>query len=164
MFVGHCAFEDGSWQNRNRWQGTHSFHTIPIKHGATSINNAEFADDRWKKKHLRSIELNYSKRPYFDYYFGPLKWIIQNSTSLAKLNKELIDAICKWLQIKTEILDSVDFKLEYETKNGMLAAMCKATGCDQYLSNEGSRDYVDEDWLWEHGVIHRWQSVHASDL
>ena len=22
---------------------------------------------------------------------------------------------------------------------------------------KGSRSYVDEDWLWEHGVIHRWQ-------
>ena len=22
MFVGHCAFEDGSWHNRNRWYGS----------------------------------------------------------------------------------------------------------------------------------------------
>ena len=157
MFVGHCAFEDGSWHNRNRWRGSGPFATIPIKHGAKCINEAEFINDRWKKKHLRSIELNYSKRPYFDFYFGLIRYIIVNSENLAFLNKALIDAICKWLQIKTEIVDSTAFNLEYSTKNGMLAAMCKATKCDQYLSNEGSRDYVDEDWLWEHNVIHRWQ-------
>ena len=127
MFVGHCAFEDGSWHNRNRWRGSGPFATIPIKHGATCINEAEFINDRWKKKHLRSIELNYSKRPYFDFYFGSLRWIIVNSENLAFLNKALIDAICKWLQIKTEIVDSTAFDLEYSTKNGMLAAMCKAT-------------------------------------
>ena len=103
------------------------------------------------------MELNYSKRPYFDLYFPGIKYLIDNSERLAPLNKSLIDAICKWLHIETEILDSTSYRLEYQTKNGMLAAMCKATGCDSYLSNEGSKDYVNEDWLWENGVIHKWQ-------
>ena len=38
--------------------------------------------------------------------------------------------------------------------------MCKAAGADEYLSNEGSRDYIghsQEAKMKEAGITHRWQ-------
>jgi hypothetical protein len=39
----------------------------------------------------------------------------------------------------------------------MLISMCHAVGASQYLSNEGSRDYVDEAEMAQAGILHSWQ-------
>jgi hypothetical protein len=53
------------------------------------------------------------------------------------------------------MLDSVDYPIEGH-RTDMLISMCKATGADQYLSNRGAMDYVDEEKMAGAGIKHRW--------
>ncbi len=163
IFVGHCQYESGSWQNRNQIRTTRL--TVPVRHGfGQSINDAEIDGDQWRRKHLRAIELCYGKRPFFNNYYSGLEKIITHAGGLADLNAALIILCLEWLDIKTQILFSEDYgflSLEEDPdgprKTNMLVALCKRTSCDEYLSNEGARAYVDEAVMRDAGLTHRWQ-------
>lgn len=154
MFVGHCDAGDGSWHNRNYIRGARL--TVPIKHGGESINATEIDGSHWKRKHLRSIELQYSKRPYFHIYFDKLKELIEMDwRTLGPLNMALIELFCIWLRLTSEITDSRDYKIT-GNKTEMLISMCEESGASEYLSNEGARAYVDELKMSRSGIRHRW--------
>ena len=53
--------------------------TVPVKSSGrlnSIITDIEIINDGWHKKHLKSIELNYKKTPYFEQYFHSLKKIL----------------------------------------------------------------------------------------
>src|SRR5512139_1133146 len=151
MFVGHCQASPGTWHNRNQIRNAKL--VVPIKHEfGQSINEAQFAGDGWRRKHIRSTEVAYSKRPYFKNYFDEIANQIDSAPNLAGLNVGLIRKILEWLNIETKIISrSVDGH-----KTEMLINMCRAVGADEYLSNEGARDYVNEQSMNLAGVNHRW--------
>lgn len=155
MFVGHCQPSDGSWHNRNYIRNARL--TVPIKHGAASINETKFADDHWPKKHLRSIELQYSKRPFFKDYFGGLSNLISlrghyGWRNLADLNCALISLVMDYLHIRTPVLRSQHFGITGH-KTDMLIDMCRKTGADEYLSSPGET-YVDQEKMAAAGIKH----------
>lgn len=162
MFVGHCQYTQKSWQTRNRIRLGNQEHwlSIPVKKSGRfgqSINDTEVLDAHWKKKHLGSIRQAYGKRPYFDRYYPELEALILKDTErLGDLDIAIIRMIVDWLEISTNILDSRDYPI-VGNKTDMLISMCEAVGADHYLSNEGSRDYVDEKAMAESGIQHCWQ-------
>ena len=162
MFVGHCQYTQKSWQTRNKISlgGVEHWLSVPVKKSGRfgqSINETEILDGHWQKKHLGSIRQAYGKRPYFELYYPDLeKLIMQDIPSLGDLNMSLIRVICNWLEITTKILDSRDLPVT-GNKTDMLISMCESIDADHYLSNEGSRDYVDEKEMSYVGIQHCWQ-------
>ncbi len=162
MFVGHCQYTQKSWQTRNRIRLGNDEHwlSVPVKKSGRfgqSINDTEILDDHWKKKHLGSIRQAYGKRPYFDKYYPELEGLILNGTNrLGDLDIGIIKRVVDWLEIPTKIVDSREFPVA-GNKTDMLISMCQAVGADHYLSNEGSRDYVDEKLMADEGIQHCWQ-------
>jgi hypothetical protein len=162
MFVGHCQYTQKSWQTRNRIRLGDEEHwlSVPVKKSGRfgqSINDTEILDEHWKRKHLGSIRQAYGKCPYFQQYFPELEQLILGShRGLGDMNIAIIKRILAWLDIGTPILDSRDFPIE-GNKTEMLISMCAAAGADRYLSNEGSRDYVDERAMADKGILHCWQ-------
>lgn len=162
IFVGHCQYTQKSWQTRNRIRLGEVEHwlSVPVKKSGRfgqSINDTEILDEHWKKKHLGSIRQAYGKRPYFDQYYPELEaLILRGSASLGDLDIAIIRKIVDWLEIPTRILDSRDYSI-VGNKTDMLISMCEAVGADHYLSNEGSRDYVDEKAMADAGTQHCWQ-------
>src|SRR5512139_1330807 len=162
MLVGHCQAGAKTWHKRNQIRNTRGGEgplllSVNIKHDfGQSINDTQFADNNWKRKHLRSIELTYRKRPFFDKYFPGLKECIELPWErLGPMNMALIELLCMWLRIETELLDSRDYHIEGHSTD-MLVSMCEATKASGYLSNEGARDYVDEQSMNQAGIDHRW--------
>jgi hypothetical protein len=154
MFVPHCQYESGSWQNRNQIRNARL--TVPVMHGfGQSIADAKIDGDHWRRRHLNSMKFGYGKRPYFKNYFATIEEIINASKSLVELNCNLIAAILGWLEIKTPVLFSTDYEIRGH-KTNMLIDMCAKTGATEYLSNEGARDYVDEEKMAAAGIKHRW--------
>ena len=162
MFVGHCQYTPKSWQSRNRIRigDTEHWLSVPLKKAGRfgqSINETEILDEYWKKKHLGSIRQAYQKRPHFNRYYPELEALLsQRFDHLGELNIALIAMILDWLEIDTPVLDSRNYAVEGH-KTDMLISMCRAAGADHYLSNEGSRDYVDEQAMLEAGIRHCWQ-------
>lgn len=155
MHVGHCQASPGTWHNRNQIRNAKL--TIPVQHDfGQSINETKYAGDHWKRKHLRSIEMAYGKRPYFKDHFGSISEIILiGRKTLAHLNTALIKHLLQCFEIHTPILDSQSFNIEGH-KTEMLISMCKSVGASEYLSNEGARDYVNEQNMNLAGIKHRW--------
>jgi hypothetical protein len=162
MFVGHCQYTQKSWQTRNRIRLGEIEHwlSVPVKKSGRfgqSINDTVILDDYWKKKHLGSIRQAYAKRPYFDQYYPELEILIsKGGDSLGSLDIALIRRIVDWLELPTIILDSRDYPIA-GNKTDMLISICVAVGADHYLSNEGSRDYVDEKAMADASIQHCWQ-------
>jgi len=155
MHVGHCQASPGTWHNRNQIRNAKL--VIPIKHDfGQSINDTQFAGDQWKRKHLRSIEINYGKRPFFaDYFDGIAEIIKMPFRSLSFLNNAMTLHLLNCFQIYTPVIDSRNYEITGH-KTEMLISMCREVGATEYLSNEGARDYVNEQNMNLAGIKHRW--------
>ncbi len=162
MFVGHCQYVKKSWHSRNRIQlgDKELWLSVPVETAGRfeqAINATFPANELWKRKHLGSIRQAYGKAPYFDLYYPQLEaTIIAHSGSLSDLNISLIKLILVWLDISTPVVDSRDYEI-HGSKTAMLISMCRAVGATHYLSNQGSRAYVDEAEMAEAEIEHCWQ-------
>lgn len=161
MWVGHCQLQNKSWHTRNyiRQGGDKLMLSIPVERNfGQSIDETKVLDGVWRHKHLSSIEQAYQGRPFFKDYFPALKQLIEwpSFTGLGEMNKAICETMFDWFDIETDILDSRDFSIT-GAKNDMLISMCGGAQYPDYLSNEGSRAYVDEEYLKFHGVTHHWQ-------
>jgi len=162
MFVGHCQYVKKSWHSRNRIRlgDEELWLTVPVKtagHFDQPINETFPLNDFWKRKHLGSIRQAYVKSPFFRTYFPELEAkILSHNGSLSNLNISIIKTILWWLEISTPILDSQDYAIA-GNKTAMLISMCEALGATHYLSNEGSRAYVDETQMGAAKIEPCWQ-------
>ncbi len=160
MFVGHCQYSPKSWQTRNyiRQGNDKIMLSVPVEKSlGQPINKTKILGGNWRQKHIRSIEQSYRKRPFFDSYFPALSQaILFDWESLAAMNIVIIITILEWLKIETRVCVSESFNIQ-GAKTDMLISMCNEYGASEYLSNEGSRAYVEEDKIARHALTHRWQ-------
>ena len=162
MFVGHCQYVKKSWHARNRIRlaDRELWLTVPVKtsgHFDQAINDTFTIDGVWKRKHLRSIRQAYQRAPFFQTYYHELEErVLAHKGSLSDLNIAIIALIVRWLEIGTRVVDSRNYDIR-GAKTDMLISMCRAVGADHYLSNEGSREYVDERRMADAGIQHCWQ-------
>jgi hypothetical protein len=163
VLLGHCQFVKQSWHIRNQIRSGNDkiFLTVPVlqsnNHGQ-SLNDTQIAGDQWKRKHLRGIQEGYSKRPFFAQYFPEIEHIIlQPHKNLVDLNNGLLLKFLEWLELETQIFYSENHVI-LGKKTDMLIEICKLFEADQYVSNEGSRAYLEEDKFNENGIQHFWQN------
>lgn len=138
------------WRNRNRLLGPQGpfWLTIPVqKKGlfGQKINEAKIQGPQWQKKHWRSIEVNYHKAKYFSLYAEDLKVLYeQEYTYLVEVQRTFIEKIMVWLNLRTRLLNSSDFKYEGETASARVLSICKLLNATEYLSGPAAKDYLDE--------------------
>lgn len=107
------------------------------------VKLANFQRDR--KKHIRTIELNYQKAEYFNYLFPEIKEILEKDWRyLSKLNSELIKLLKEKLGIKTNLEIVLNHDVS-EKGTDLLLNLCKKFKADVYLSGRGGRKYQDEE-------------------
>ena len=75
-------FDKNGWRNRNRIKTANGslWLTVPVKaSGRPKLCEAVIDNSKkWRKQHLRSIELNYGKCQYFNDYFPQLEKILNS--------------------------------------------------------------------------------------
>lgn len=150
MFVGHCDYQPKSWHTRNYIRGANGpvMLSVPVRKGVSLNETVPLSDSYWRLKHLKSMELEYSKRPHFnDYYPEILDCIMRPVKSLSELNIGLIRVLMQMLDIDTptyqsEMVDGFDMGTH---KTRMLVSMCQAMGAKHYLSSPTEEDYVKPD-------------------
>jgi hypothetical protein len=132
--------------------------TIPVsvpkgQEGKASYLEVEFAEERWRDKHLRTVEQSYRRAPHFEEVFELYRGGLERGQTFVDLNVGLIEAIAGYLGIETrrvrlsETLESVGEKTE------LIVDVCRAVGADVYLSGSGGgREYNDEELLAQHGI------------
>ncbi len=149
-----------SYSSRNRIKTPNgpTYLTIPVtvpsgNEGRANYPEVTFADQKWKNKHVKSVELAYKKAPFFDDIFALYRPALQSHDSLVGLNVALIRAIMEYLSIDTELVMLSDLVSDPNAKSDLIADIGKAVGGTLYLSgNGGGREYNDRELLSRNGI------------
>jgi hypothetical protein len=134
------------------------FMTIPVsvpkgQEGKATYLEVEFADERWRDKHLKTVEQSYKRAVHFDEVFELYRDGLERGRTLVDLNIGLIEAIAGYLGIETRRVRLSETLGSFGEKTDLIVDVCKTVGADVYLSGAGGgREYNDERLLNEHGI------------
>ena len=151
VFLDDVQFQKNGLQNRNKIktpQGA-GWLTIPIKHSfGQLINEVEIDNNESKIKHLRSIQMNYKKAPYYsEIYELILSVLSKDNKFISNISMELIVKILSYMGYKGEIVNSSDFGIQSKGSK-MILDLCNILDVDKYLSGIGGLNYlVREDFI-----------------
>ena len=123
---------------------------IPVEYSfGNKINEVRTKDElKWKEKHLKTIEMNYSKAQYFHEIFPYYKeLLLKEYPNLAELNIAINKSICENFGLKTKFIRSSELNIN-STKEDRVIEICLALGGTTYISGNGARAYqVDENFV-----------------
>ncbi|MFC1570497.1 WbqC family protein [Candidatus Omnitrophota bacterium] len=161
VLLDDVQYKKNEWQNRNKirtatdWQWL----TVPVlSNFGQTIKEVKINDlEPWRQKHIKSIEMNYSRADYFEEYFQSFKSIIMPDWEyLERLSICLIIHLKDILSIKTELVRSSSFHLD-QTKTERLVEICRMLNADTYLSGPGAKEYLDEKLFEQNGITLEYQ-------
>jgi hypothetical protein len=174
VFLDSVQFNKRSWQQRNRIKGADGvlWLTVPVlttgrRH--QKIVEAEIVPTQhFRDEHIKTITHSYSRAPFFEKYIDGLSAILRKEHALlADLNIELIRWLCTRLEIETEMVRSSSLNADGE-KVKLLINICQVLGTTRYLSAAGSREYIEENDLFQSNdielVYHNYQHPEYEQL
>lgn len=156
VLLDNVQFKKNEWQNRNRIRTAQGMQwvTVPVLHdfgqkiNETKINNKE----NWRRSHLRTLELNYSKAPFFGTYFPQFEQLLNAEwDNLSNLNVACIRLLIKLLGIKTKVVLASEYEATEHTVL-RLVDLCKHFKAATYLSGEGGEKYLDLSQFKNNGI------------
>ncbi|MGL4876031.1 MAG: WbqC family protein [Clostridium sp.] len=140
-------FIKGGWINRNRMLMNNEAKLFNIQMDGASpnkkINEIKLSSNKvWRKKLIKSIELNYAKAPMFDEIFPLIRSIIDNEEeNLAKFIKNSLVEVSKYLKIETEIIISSDLNKDNDLKaEEKVIEICKLLKGNEYYNAVGGQE------------------------
>jgi len=146
-----------SEQNRNRIKGadTPIWLTVPVNYRFPQRIDEVAIDKRkgWQRKHINSLEINYSSAPYFSRYFPQIKKIIESEFIYLKdLNIALIMEIMSILGMEKKTAISSGLGELPEDPDERLISICAHFGADTYIAGAGGRNYMNLEKYEEAGI------------
>jgi len=163
LFVDSTKFVKKIWHNRTIIKDNKDnvfYLTIPtINNGYQKIKDVKISDKNWKKKHLKTLRLNYKKMEHFDEIYEDIeKVILQKSNFLMDYTAESMKLILKNIEYnKNNIYTQSDLGISGE-KNNLIINIVNHFGSKKYLSGEGGKNYVDEKLLKQSGIDHKFNN------
>lgn len=149
LLYDHVQYTRRDWRSRNQIKTSQGLQwlTIPIqvKHKSTQrICDAETSEPGWNEKHWKTIEQNYSRAECFAEYREQFRelYLGLRETRLSQINWRFITAICQILGITTPIRWSMDFDVEGDATE-QVVAYCRRLGATTYISGPRARAYID---------------------
>lgn len=150
------------WRNRNQIKTPQGLQwlTVPVKvkgRYLQTVRETEIDGGDWAASHWRTLEQNYRRAPYYQNiaeWLEPL-YCGTHHTHLSELNRLFLEAICRYLGIKTVIRSSWDYRL-IEGKTERLADICVQAGADIYISGPAAKDYIVPEVFQVAGVGLEW--------
>jgi len=160
LFVDSTKFVSKVWHNRTLIKDKKDkvfYLTIPVTfNNGQIIKDIKLADNKWKIKHLKSIKNIYGSSIYFDDLYPLIETVIlQNSNYLIDysllsmkliLDKVSYDKKNIFIQSKEKISGN---------KSDLIINIAKNFNSNSYLSGEGGKNYVDEKYLKDNGISHK---------
>ena len=149
VLLDTVQFSKQSWQQRNRIKTPTGLMwlTVPVVFRGRlgqRIVDVEIREPEFWRDHLRTIELNYRRAPFFDRYYPDLSELLRSASSGLRL-AELTIILFRWLSevlgIQTPIVRSSELAAEGK-RTHLLAEICSLSGATTYVSPLGSADYL----------------------
>ncbi|MCK4765388.1 MAG: WbqC family protein [Candidatus Aminicenantes bacterium] len=158
VFYDDVQYTKRDWRNRNLIKTAAGPHwlTIPVlvkKKFAQTVMEVKVNGMDWKRKHLKTILLNYRKAPCF----AELKDFIEdlyesiNFSYLCEINYFLIKKICAFLGIDAVFRYSKDFDLT-GGRTGRVVDLCRQLNASHLLNGPAAKVHMDENLFREAGI------------
>jgi hypothetical protein len=140
------------WRNRNMIKTPQGLQwlTVPVQVKGKffqKIKETKISEAGWEKKHWNSIKQNYSKALFFK-EFAPIfeEFYLNNKLKyLSEINLQLIEIVCKILQISTKITFSDSYPILREGQNERLVDICEQLGANEYYTGPAAKNYIKEE-------------------
>ncbi|HUX95593.1 MAG TPA: WbqC family protein [Bacteroidales bacterium] len=158
-----CLFDIAQYQtkdfnNRNKIKistGNEIWLSVPVEssnHYEKKNCDIKIINDGWQRKHCKSIQLNYSKAPFYKEYSDPLFIIIQKKHEfLTDLNYELLLYFMSALGIKRSVVKASDYSFS-GYKSDLVLDMCISLGATTYIFGSQGLNYADIRSFSEHKI------------
>ena len=152
VILDTVQFEKQSWQQRNRVKTPAGLQwlTVPVVFRGRlgqKIQDVEIRDLEFGRKHLRAIELNYRRAPFFEKYYRGISSVLEEirendgTERLAVLNLRLLEWLAGILGISTPLILASSLGVDGK-RTELLANICRRLGSTEYLSPVGSAVYL----------------------
>jgi hypothetical protein len=152
VFLDEVAYPKsgkGSWINRVRVdvQGRPTWFGCPVRRppGTQSIRNVEIDDAQpWRRKLLRTLEVNYKSAPGFARAIELLQPLLDYPTGrLAQFNEHSVRSIAAALGLECRLVRQSQLAV-VGTGTRLLIEIVKAVGADAYLCGSGAAGYQED--------------------
>jgi hypothetical protein len=151
VFLDDTQLTKRSWQVRNKIKlnGSEFWLTLPVKKTASrdelllcdaALNN----DEKWKKKHISTLENAYRKTVHFKVIIEFLKPLYKAAENLSNFNTSLIVSISEKIGLKTEFVFSSKLEGVKGKKDFKLNSILELVDSEVYISPQGSAIYLNE--------------------
>lgn len=150
VLLDNVAFSKNSYTNRSRIKTPRGeqWLTVPVKHSSGQLISETAINDEtdWRKKHLKTLEANYAKAPFFREVFDGLSAIFAASSGegLSAFNMRLIRFVAEYLGITTRLVVGSSLDVTGQATD-LLVAILKTLGGTTYLSGTGGSKYQSEE-------------------
>ncbi len=160
LFVDSTKFVSKVWHNRTLIKDKKDrvfYLTIPVTfNNGQIIKDIKIANDNWKTKHLKSIKNNYRSSYYFDDLYPLIeKVIFQKSNYLIDYSLMSMSLILDKVSYNKKNIFIQSKEKIIGGKNELIINITKNFNSNSYLSGEGAKNYVDEEYLKDNGISHR---------
>lgn len=155
VFLDDVQMTKRDWRSRNKIKtakGT-EWLTVPFQGGRSQlISDVKIVQNDWQKRHLKTLQHNYQKAPFFHKYDTLLAWLFeQPHENLSTFNQATIIKVCEILGLKTRFICSTDLQPS-GTKDDRLIDICQKLGATSYLSGPKAKNYIDTEKFLEAGI------------
>ena len=158
-------YDKEGWRNRNRIKTANGIQwlTVPVH---VKLSEAPLIKDvridnkeNWRKKHLNSIKMSYSRSPYLKDYLPFFEEAYNRQWEfLIDLDMFFILKILDWLGmgdkdiVRSSGLLDIDRAIGEGNKMDRLINICKTLKADTFYEGAAGRNYIDTDYFLGHGI------------
>ena len=147
------------WINRNRILVNNApyLFTVPLAGASQNklINETEVeGNEKWRVKFLRTVEMSYSKAPYFKEVFPLIKEIIYNSdTNLSHFVHFSIVSLADYAGISTRIIPTSQiYKNELLKGEDRIIDICLQESAGEYVNPIGGLELYSKEKFEQKGI------------
>lgn len=158
IFLEDVLYTTRDWRNRNKIKTNDGelWITVPVKKSSQQLIYEAQIDNsfNWQHKHYKTLEMYYSKSPYYKKY----EWLITHIfkerrwDKLSDLNIYTTKLIAELLNIKTKFSNSVEMQVDGK-KDDKLIQICKKVNATHYLSGPSAKNYIIPEKFAEAGIV-----------
>ena len=159
VVLDDVQFPQGStWITRNRFKNDQGelWMSIPVMKkglGIQKINGVKIChEDRWRRKHLASLQQAYLHAPYRDEHMGIFEEVMSREhESILEMDLQFIDDVLGTLDCATRIVKMSALSIR-GAGSGLIVDICSSLGASRYLAQESALKRLDGESFEKSGI------------
>lgn len=146
VLLDDVTYINRGWINRNRIlvNGKPHLFTVPLQNASQNVLIADLkvtANEKWRTKFMRTVECAYRKAPHYEAVVDLLSYVFATeSLSFREWLRRSIRAVCEYLELQTEIVDTSRQYGNQDLKGqARIIDICHREGASCYVNPPGGR-------------------------